>query len=116
MQFTSGGSDGPRFDAEAHGLDPDLGNNVGGLLISAESAEHVAQALYGAGWRVRRSSWAEFEVENTYAELELYPSSGVRFRGIVAPERLDDLLSAFAALGLSCRVELDDGPETRPPS
>ena len=49
-----------------------------------------------------------FEVENTYAELELRPSTPVHFRGIVVPERIDDLLAVFEALGLPFSVELGD--------
>ncbi|MFD5463081.1 hypothetical protein ACFWIQ_09680 [Kitasatospora sp. NPDC127059] len=112
MQFTSGGTDGPRFDQD--GYDLDLGNNVGGFLHSALSAPDVAQAFYAAGWRVRKSSWTEFEVEHAYAELELFPATPVRFRGVVVPERIDELLSAFTTLGLSYTVELEDqdGGET----
>ncbi|MFI9163391.1 hypothetical protein [Kitasatospora aureofaciens] len=106
MQFTSGGTDGPRFDQD--GYDLDLGNNVYGFLPSAVSALDIAQAFYAAGWRVRKSSWTEFEVEHTYAELELFPETPVRFGGVVVPERIDDLLSAFSALGLSYTVELYD--------
>nr|BFD95951.1 hypothetical protein KitaXyl93_73110 [Kitasatospora sp. Xyl93] len=106
MQFTSGGTHGPRFD-EA-GYDLGLGNNVYGFLPSAASALDVAQAFHAAGWRVRMSSWTDFEVEHTYAELELFPERPVRFGGVVVPERIDDLLSAFAALGLSFTVELYD--------
>ncbi|HWG26318.1 hypothetical protein [Actinospica sp.] len=110
MPFTSGGTDGPCFDADANGLDPhlDLSDNVRGSLPSADSAQHVAEAFHAAGWRVRKSSWTEFEVENTYAQLELRPSRPVHFRGVIVPQRIDDLLAVFAALGLTFIVELDD--------
>jgi hypothetical protein len=106
MDFTSGGTDGPRFAADEYDLG--LGNNVGGSLPSVASAERAAHAFHAAGWRVRKSSWTEFEVEHTFAELELFPATPVRFRGVVVPERIDDLLSALAALGFSYLVELDD--------
>jgi hypothetical protein len=61
-----------------------------------------------AGWRVRKSSWTEFEVENIYAELELRPTTPVHFSGIVVPERVDDLLAVFTTLGLEYSVELSD--------
>ncbi|MFE2724178.1 hypothetical protein [Kitasatospora sp. NPDC059327] len=112
MQFTSDGTEGPRFDQ--NGYDLDLGNNVYGFLPSAVSALDIAQSFFAAGWRVRRSSWTEFEVQHTCAELELFSEKPVRFGGVVVPERIDDLLSAFTALGLSYTVELydQDGNET----
>lgn len=108
MHFTSGGTDGPRFDSDGNGFGPDLGDNVWGSLPSAQSAQHVAEAFYAAGWRVRTSSWTEFGVENTYAELELRPSTPVRFRGTVVPERIEDLLSVLDELGLTFNIELRD--------
>lgn len=112
MKFTSGGTEGPRFDQNGYGLD--LGNNVCGFLLSAVSAPDAAHAFYAAGWRVRKSSWTEFEVEHTYAELELFSETPVRFRGVVVPGRIHELLSALSALGLSYTVELEDqdGDET----
>jgi hypothetical protein len=109
MRFTSGGTDGPRFVP-----DGDM-SNVYGLLPSARSARDVAESFYGAGWRVRMSSETEFEVENTYAELDLYPQDPVLFSGIVVPERIETFLSALTALGLRYEVELygtDDAPPT----
>ncbi|MFI9329363.1 hypothetical protein ACIGZJ_17685 [Kitasatospora sp. NPDC052868] len=106
MQFTSGGTHGPRFDVD--GYDLRLGNNVYGFLPSAVSALRTAQAFHTAGWRVRMSNWTDYEVEHTYAELELCPDTPVRFAGVVVPAQVDDLLSAFAALGLSYTVELYD--------
>lgn len=112
MKFTSGGTDGPRFDQD--GYDLDLGDNVGGFLPTAVSAPDAAHAFYAAGWRVHKSSWTDFEVEHTYAQPELFPETPVRFRGVVVPERLHELLSTFSALGLSCTVEPEDpdGGET----
>jgi hypothetical protein len=109
MHFTSGGTDGPRFDSAAGGLDPGLGDNIWGFLPSAQSARQVAEAFYAAGWRVRTSSWTEFEVENTYAELELRPGDPVHLRGLVVPERIEDLRSVLTALGLTYSIELSDG-------
>ncbi|MFB7617335.1 hypothetical protein [Kitasatospora sp. NPDC056181] len=112
MDFTSGGTVGPRFDQA--GYDLGLGNNVYGFLPSAAGAPDVARAFRGAGWRVRRSGWTEYEVEHTYAQLELRPDTPLRFGGAVVPGRIGDLLSAFSALGLAHVVELydEDGGET----
>jgi hypothetical protein len=110
MGFTSGGTGGPRFTRDERGeFDED---NVHGFLPSAGSAEGVAAALRGAGWRVRKCSWTEFEAEHTYAELTVMPGDPVIFSGIVVPERVDDLLAAFAGVGLRYVVELSDRGET----
>lgn len=73
-------------------------------LILATAAEF----FHCAGWRVRRSSWTEFEVENACAELELCPGEPVFFRGFVDPDRITDLLDALNRLRLSFSVEFED--------
>lgn len=108
MEFTSGGTRGPRFDSGTCDRTADLGNNVYGSLPSAQNALHAAQGFHRAGWRVRKSGWTDFEVETTYAQLELTAHEPVLFSGIVVLERIEDLLSAFAAIGLRHRTELYD--------
>ncbi|MFJ9695665.1 hypothetical protein [Kitasatospora sp. NPDC101183] len=107
MDFTSDGTYGPRLDAAAL-AHLDLGNNVWGSLAGTTDAHRVAGSFFGAGWRVRRSSWTEFEVENTFAELELCPGDPVHFSGFVDPDRLMHLLDALNGLRLSYSVEFED--------
>jgi hypothetical protein len=107
MQFTSGGTEGPRLDTAAAEL-LDLGNNVYGSFPSATSARQVAEAFYAAGWRVRTSSDTEYEVEHTFAELELLSLEPVTFAGFVDPARIDVLLAALTTLGLAFEVEFEN--------
>ncbi|MER7848096.1 hypothetical protein ABTZ03_29605 [Kitasatospora sp. NPDC096077] len=111
MDFTSGGTAGPRLDTAALAR-LHLGTNIWGSLPGAAGAQHAAELFHRAGWRVRRSSWTEFEVENAYAELELTPLQPVLVTGFVDPDRLTDLLAALRATGLSYRLEYED-PEGR---
>lgn len=64
--------------------------------------------FYSAGWRVRLSSWTEFEVETAFAELALMPFSPVTFSGFVDPDRGAALLAALKEMGLSFIVEFED--------
>ncbi|WP_317448095.1 hypothetical protein [Streptomyces collinus] len=111
MDFTSGGTDGPRLDAAAV-AQLELGNNVWGSLTGTASAQSAAELFFRAGWRVRRSSWTEFQVENECAELELTPLEPVVFSGFVDPDRINALLGALRGMGLSFSVEFED-PEGR---
>ncbi|MCZ4120314.1 hypothetical protein [Streptomyces sp. H39-S7] len=112
MNFTSGGAPGPRLDQQAIAAQ-DLGNNVCGFLTSAKDAQHAADTFRAGGWSVRASSWDEFEVEHTFARLELLPIAPVTFSGFVDPARIDTLLTALTSLGLSWTVEYEhrDGTE-----
>ncbi|MER7582263.1 hypothetical protein [Kitasatospora sp. NPDC097691] len=107
MDFTSGGTDGPRLDAAAM-AQLDLGNNVWGSLTGTTSAQSAAELFFRAGWRVRRSSWTEFQVENESAELELMPLEPVVFSGFVDPDRITDLLASLNGMGVSFNVEFED--------
>ncbi|MGW0803646.1 hypothetical protein [Nonomuraea sp. NPDC002799] len=106
MQFTSGGTEGPRLDTAAAEL-LHLGDNVYGSLPSVSSARQAAEAFHQAGWRVRRSSETEYEVEHTFAELNLSPLEPVTFAGFVDPGRIDALHAALSALGLPYEVEFE---------
>lgn len=91
----------------------DLGNNVSGSLPSATSTHAVARAFGSSGWRIRKSSWTEYEVEHTFAELQLLPLEPVTFRGFVDPDRIEMLLDYLTTMGMSYLIELErpDGTE-----
>lgn len=107
VDFTSGGTDGPRLDAAAV-AQLDVGSNVWGSLTGTASAQNAAELFFRAGWRVRRSSWTEFQVENESADLELTPLEPVVFSGFVDPDRITDLLGALNGMGLTFSVEFED--------
>ncbi|MFG2267332.1 hypothetical protein [Streptomyces sp. NPDC048720] len=107
MDFTSGGTDGPRLDVAAV-AQLDLGNSVFGSVTGTASAQSAAELFFRAGWRVRRSSWIGFQVENECAELELTPLDPVVFSGFVDPDHITDLLAALNAMGLTFTVEFED--------
>lgn len=107
MDFTSGGTDGPRLDTAAE-AQLDLGNNVRGSLTGTADAQSAAELFFRAGWRVQRSTWTEFQVESEAAELELIPLEPVVFSGFVDPDRITDLLQALNGMGLSFSVEFED--------
>ncbi|MFG2907402.1 hypothetical protein ACGF13_20340 [Kitasatospora sp. NPDC048286] len=111
MDFSTPGTDGPRPDAAAVAravARAELADNVWGSLFSAVDAQRAAARFHSAGWRVRRSSRTEFEVESAFAELRLLPLEPVTFSGFVDPDRIDALLAALEAMGLSFDVEFTD--------
>ncbi|MEU9057496.1 hypothetical protein AB0D13_01035 [Streptomyces sp. NPDC048430] len=112
MNFTSGGTGGPRLDAAAQSQ-AERGNNICGSLTATASAQRAAEAFHAIGWAVRRSSWTEFMVETVFAELELMPLKPVAFRGFVDPDRVAVLLAALEEMGMPFTVEFedDDGQE-----
>ncbi|MEU3574236.1 hypothetical protein AB0E96_38405 [Kitasatospora sp. NPDC036755] len=107
MSFSTAGTDGPRLDGAALAR-LDLGHNVWGSLPSAADARRAAELFRGAGWRVRLSSRTEYEVECTFAELEILPVRPVTFAGFVDPDRVGVLLAALEGMGLSFEVEFTD--------
>jgi hypothetical protein len=106
MEITSGGTPGPRLADGWAARD----NNVYGLLRGGPPAGRLAELLVAAGWRARKSSWTEYEVEREWVRVELRPETAgeVGFAGVVDPSRVDELAAAFAGLGYGYSIELYD--------
>ncbi|WLQ37970.1 hypothetical protein P8A18_33000 [Streptomyces castrisilvae] len=85
----------------------DRGNNICGSFTAAVGARLAADVFHSAGWRVRRSGRAEFEVESAYAELGLTPLVPVTFSGFVDPGRIAVLIAALSEMGLSFTIEFE---------
>ncbi|MFD9502770.1 hypothetical protein [Streptomyces sp. NPDC060035] len=107
VDFTSGGTGGPRLDAAALAQSA-RGSNIWGSLTATADAQRAAEVFHSAGWGVRRSSWTEFEVESVFAELELMPLNPVVFSGFVDPDRIAVLLAALKEMGMPFTVEFED--------
>jgi hypothetical protein len=79
VEFTSGAADGPELD-EAY---RDLDDNFYATLLAPARLTDLAEAMHGAGWRVRKCSWSEYEASCAWAELLLAPSGNIS--GVAAP-------------------------------
>jgi hypothetical protein len=87
-------------------------SNFFSSLHTALSLEQVA-GLYGAlGWRVRRCSWADYEVVSDWAELVIEAGGPILMHGPVAdlPARAEELVAPLRAAGVSFTAECY-GPE-----
>ena len=104
MEITSGSVSGPRLAEPLWKLD----NNVDGQVRGSRDPADIAQLLARAGWRVRRSSWTDYEVEHTWAQIRFFRASDgtTSFAGVVDPGQPALLSTTFAGLGLDCVVEL----------
>ncbi|GIF26227.1 hypothetical protein BJ973_003497 [Actinoplanes tereljensis] len=103
LDITSGGTPGPQIADELLLLD----NNVYGSVADAPPLQDIAESFVLKGWRARRSSWTDFEVECEWVRIELQQTSdGVLFSGIVDPARLDDLGAVLTAFDLRFSMEL----------
>lgn len=100
MEITSGGTEGPRLDSELASRD----TNVYGLVLGDHSPEELARIFARAGWRARKSSRDEYEVERTWAQLRFFPDGdgAAVFAGIADLARLTD---TFTGLGLTVRID-----------
>lgn len=105
MEITSGGTDGPRLGAELSRA----ANNVYGRVLDDRSLEELARAFVSAGWRARKSSHVEYEVEHTWARLELFRDADgtTVFSGVVASDRRALLAGTFGGPGLNVRFDED---------
>ncbi|MEV5613794.1 hypothetical protein [Streptomyces sp. NPDC052225] len=88
----------------------DLANNVSGVAQACQDASPVAAAFVRAGWSSRSSSWHGYEVETSWARLELDPTAEreVLLNGVIDPHRLDDLATLLSRFGLRFTLELCD--------
>ncbi|GAB7187348.1 hypothetical protein ATKI12_7179 [Kitasatospora sp. Ki12] len=102
MEFSSGWGVGPAFD----GREPVV--EISGSVPTARDAQQVAELLFGAGWRVRKQSWTEFEAEHTYARLSVLPLDPVVFTGEIAIDGITAFVETFGRTGHRCTIELYD--------
>jgi hypothetical protein len=86
-----------------------LDNNVHGNVHGSPKPADLAQLFAEAGWRVRRSSWTDYEVEHTWVSIEFVEDSGgsVLFAGVIDPAKAAQLSRIFDDLGLASSVELE---------
>lgn len=103
MEITSGGTEGPRLDSVLASRD----TNVYGLVLGDHSPEELARTFARAGWRARKSSRDEYEVEHTWAQLRFFSDGdgAAVFAGTVEPADLTRLTGTFTSLGLSVRID-----------
>ena len=102
MEITSGGTGGPELD-EAY---EDLPNNFYAHVIGGAPLREVAEAFYRVGWNVRKASWDEYEVTNTWAELLIMPTGLIA--GMVAPGCRDRMLEVLSALGFEYHADPEE--------
>jgi len=90
---------------------PDLSNFFSSLNTTF-SREQVAALYEAIGWRVRKCSWAEYEVQCDWAELIIESESPILMHGPVADmgARAEELISPLRAAGISFTAECY-GPE-----
>jgi hypothetical protein len=105
VDITSGGTPGPRLTGELTTVD----NNVYGTLPGSTSAVRLAESFVAAGWRARATSSTDYEIEHEWACVELQQlSDQVIFSGVVDPDRLEELVTAFADRDPHYSIELWD--------
>jgi hypothetical protein len=107
--------DDPTVDISHEGprLDPvllEIANNVCGLMRSGPHASSMAERLVQAGWRSKSTSWHAYELETTWCQFEIEPTTddAVLLNGVVDPARFDDLAALLTRLRLPFDLELYD--------
>jgi hypothetical protein len=92
--------------------DPVLGEAGLRIYLTLPAGPHpreLAAALHDAGWSSRKSAWDEYEVGQTWAELNLFVQDGKSMvSGCVLPTHVDGLLSALERLATAYEGELYD--------
>jgi hypothetical protein len=111
MEITSGGTAGPRLASVFAVRD----NNVYGSLSGDMRPEDLARTFLSGGWRVRKSSWMEFEVQHEWVRIELFQyENRLMFAGFVDPARVEELAHILQDFGLSYSIELWSEDRTEP--
>jgi hypothetical protein len=89
-------------------------NNAYATLTGEADPELLARKFLNDGWRARKASLAEFEVEHDWARIELFETDGkLMLAGFVDPDRVETLADILQLHGLGYAIELwsDDGEE-----
>lgn len=109
MDITSGRIEGKSLNDSPAALP----NNVYGSVQAAPLPDSLVRLFATAGWRVRKSTWTDYEVGCAWAEIEFGCDERVRtFSGVIEPDHLPELIETLTNLGVSGTIELH-GPDGR---
>lgn len=86
-------------------------SNLFGSVRTDKTPEQVAALFGAAGWRVRRCSWADYEVFSPFAELVIEARNPVLVHGPVADVlgNVGRITGPLAGAGLGYSFECYDG-------
>ena len=86
--------------------------NFFSILNTLLSKNQVAQLYLAIGWRVRKSTWVDYEIASDWAELTIEGESPILMDGAVAdlPTRAEELVAPLREAGVAFTAECY-GPE-----
>lgn len=77
--------------------------NFFSMIGAGFDRQQIAELYREAGWRVRKCSWTDYEIESDWAELILEGESPVLLHGSVSdlPSRAEELLAPLRINGVA---------------
>ncbi|MEV6769205.1 hypothetical protein AB0N05_11320 [Nocardia sp. NPDC051030] len=86
-----------------------LRNNVYGKVESAPRPATLGRNFAESGWKVRKSSITDYEIECGWAAIEFACDGEVAvisFAGVVEPNRVPELIAVLSGMGAFSTIEL----------
>lgn len=78
-------------------------------VVFTKTIEEIKDVLENNGWKIRNSSWTEFECHNEWSELHLSNHENeVLLNGSIANASLENIISLFKTIDAKFQAELYD--------
>ena len=104
-KFTSSSSNNLKLDHSKYNIPEN--NNLYGKILNNDSKYNIAILFHKNGWNVRKSSFIDFEINNTFCEFELNGhDKEPLFSGIIDIDYFDHLIEIFDLINLKYSLEL----------
>lgn len=88
-------------------------NNLYGTILNVKSKKILADMFAARGWRVRKSTWTDFEVRTNWSELTIENEDHIPLiNGVIDPTMFDDLRQLLNSFGVGYSIELYDNERT----
>jgi len=88
-------------------------NNLYGTISNVESKKALADMFGACGWRVRKSTWTDFEVGTDWSEITIESEEhNPLINGVIDPAMFDDFRHLLNSFGVRYSLELYNDEKT----
>jgi len=85
---------------------PNETNLYGVIEFRNLTKEILANKFQERNWKLRKSSWVDFEVENEWSEIEIKGKNEILISGIIIQSKFEELVNTMNEMNINFEIEL----------
>ena len=68
--------------------------------------EKLANKFHERNWKLRKSSWGDFEIENKWSEIEIKGKNEILISGVIIENKFEELVNTMNEMKIKFEIEL----------